>query len=191
MHDSELKNRRIMIVDDQEPNVRLLEKMLERAGYNNTVGTTDPTQVAPLFAEHEPDLVLLDLMMPVMDGFAVMQELGKLMPESTYLPILVLTADNTADAKLRALSMGAKDFLTKPFDHAEALLRIRNLLETRYLHVCLRDQNAFLEEKVRERTRQLQEQLEAATKTAEHRRALLSELAAEQSAAWSERVRNA
>jgi PleD family two-component response regulator len=191
MLDSELKNCRIIIVDDQEPNVRLLERMLGRAGYYNTVGTTDPRQVAALFAESEPDLILLDLMMPEMDGFAVMHELGRLVPESTYLPILILTADNTADAKLRALSMGAKDFLTKPFDQAEALLRIHNLLETRYLHVRLRDQNVLLEEKVRERTRQLQDQLEAVTRTAEHRRTLLGELAAEQSAAWAEKVRGA
>jgi PleD family two-component response regulator len=183
-----IKKALIMIVDDQEPNVRLLERLLGQAGYHNTVSTTDPTQVIDLFAECEPDLILLDLLMPEMDGFAVMQELSKHVPESTYLPILVLTADVTSEAKLRALSMGAKDYLTKPFDHAEALLRIHNLLETRILHQRLRDQNEYLEERVRERTLELQEKLEGVTRTAEHRRLLLSQLAVEQAASWGEKT---
>ncbi|HMC37913.1 MAG TPA: response regulator [Actinomycetota bacterium] len=191
MRDNEhIKKARIVIVDDQEPNVRLLERLLAQAGYHNTVGTTDPTAVVGLFDECEPDLILLDLLMPGMDGFAVMQELTKRVGESTYLPILVLTADVTSEAKLRALSMGARDYLTKPFDHAEALLRIRNLLETRVLHLQLRDQNEYLEERVRERTIELQEKLEGATRAAEHRRMLLSQLAVEQAATWGEKAAN-
>src|SRR5438093_13718556 len=116
----QLKNARILIVDDQPANVRLLERILDSAGYQNVLGTTDPRLVSVMVAEDEPDLILLDLLMPEMDGLAVMQELSLQLPGSTYLPIMVLTADGTADAKLRALSMGARDFLTKPFDQAEA-----------------------------------------------------------------------
>ena len=148
---------RILIVDDQEPNVRLLEGILLRAGYVNVTRTTDPRQAAELFAETQPDIVLLDMLMPYLDGFGVMEQLQRLTPEGSYLSVLVLTADVTAGLKRRALSMGAKDFLTKPFDHAEVLLRIKNLLETRSLHLQLQGQNRTLEAQVRERTRDLEE----------------------------------
>jgi putative two-component system response regulator len=169
-----LTGARILIVDDQESNVRLLERLLERAGYDNVIGTTDSRQTASLFAEFAPDLVILDLMMPHMDGFEVMEALSAEVPEGAYVPILVLTADVSAESKRRALSMGARDFLTKPFDHDEALLRIRNLLETRSLYLRLQAQNEALEEQVRERTSQLQESLESARNLAEHRRELLA-----------------
>jgi putative two-component system response regulator len=169
---------RVLIVDDQDSNVRLLERLLERAGYDNVIGTTDSRQAAPLFAEFAPDLVILDLMMPHMDGFEVMEALSGEVPDGAYMPILVLTADVTAESKRRALSMGARDFLTKPFDHDEALLRIRNLLETRSLYLRLQAQNQALEEKVRERTSELQDNLESAQNLAEHRRELLALMAA-------------
>jgi putative two-component system response regulator len=168
---------RILIVDDQDSNVRLLERLLERAGYDNVIGTTDSRQTAPLFAEFAPDLVILDLMMPHMDGFEVMEALTGEVPDGAYMPILVLTADVSAESKRRALSMGARDFLTKPFDHDEALLRIRNLLETRSLYLRLQAQNEALEEKVRERTSELQDNLEKAQNLAEHRRELLALMA--------------
>jgi putative two-component system response regulator len=174
--DEPLTQAKILVVDDQEANVRLLEKLLLRAGYGAVVGTTDPRQVAALWAEHDPDLIVLDLHMPHMDGFEVMQELAKRVPEGSYLPILVLTADGTPDARRRALSMGARDFLTKPFDQDEALLRIRNLLETRSLHVRLLDQNAGLEAKVRERTWELQQSLDLLQRTADNRRTLLARM---------------
>ncbi len=187
MLDSEqFRKARILIVDDQPANVRLLERILAGAGYSNVVGTTDPFLVAGIVAEGEPDLILLDLLMPEKDGLAVMQELAGQIPASTYLPILVLTADTTAEAKLRALSMGAKDFLTKPFDRAEALLRIRNLLETRLLYLALQNENERLEEMVRRRTQELEDRLAAARSEADHRRALLEELAAEQAASWAD-----
>src|SRR3989442_1147044 len=167
----------ILIVDDQEANVRLLEKVLGRAGYTELVSTTDPLQVATLYQEYDLDLIILDLLMPHMDGYQVMQELAKRVTEGTYLPILVLTADSTPEARRRALSMGARDFLIKPFDQDEALLRIRNLLETRSLHLRLQDQNDALEERVRQRTRELQESLELLQKTAEQRRGLLGRVA--------------
>ena len=157
MQDETLKKARILIVDDQEANVFLLEGLLQRAGYTNFKSTTDSLQVMTLFGETHPDLILLDLMMPHLDGYQVMELLKPLIPEGTYLPILVLTADVNLQAKQRALAGGAKDFLTKPFDSTEVLLRIRNLLETRFLHLQLQDQNQNLEEKVRERTRELEE----------------------------------
>ena len=147
----------ILIVDDQRPNVRLLERILEQAGYAAAQGTTDPRQVAELFDEFQPDLVLLDLHMPYMDGFGVMEALSTRIPAGSYFPILVVTADITPEAKRRALSAGARDFLSKPFDSTEVLLRIKNLLETRFLHLQLQNQNQALEAKVRERTRELEQ----------------------------------
>lgn len=175
--DDALNQARILIVDDQETNVRLLERMLSRAGYTDLVTTTDPSRVAVLYEEQQPDLVVLDLLMPDMDGYQVMQDLARRVPVGTYLPILVLTADGTPEARRRALSMGAKDFLTKPFDQDEALLRIRNLLETRSLHLQLEDQNAVLERMVLERTWELQQSMDQLQKTADQRRMLLERMA--------------
>jgi putative two-component system response regulator len=167
----------ILIVDDEETNVFLLERILRRAGYDNVTGTTDPTRVRELHEEFEPDIIILDLNMPHMDGFEVMEELSKHIAEGTYLPILVLTAENSPEARRRALSMGARDFLLKPFDQDEALLRIRNLLETRLLHLKLMDKNERLEERVRERTIELERSVEILRRTSEQRRMLLAHLA--------------
>ncbi len=157
MLDTRLKDAAILVVDDEGSNVLLLKRLLTQAGYTNVRSTTDPRQVLSLYSAAPPDLILLDLHMPHLDGFAVMEALAPQIPAGTYLPILVLTADITPEAKRRALAIGAKDFLTKPFDHTEVLLRIRNLLETRYLHRQLQGQNRLLEEKVRERTLELEE----------------------------------
>lgn len=148
---------RILVVDDQDINVRLLETTLHSDGYRNVMSTTDPREVMRLYREFQPDMILVDLHMPDMDGFAVMAELKHVVPATAYLPILVLTADITQEAKQQALSSGAKDFLTKPFSTAEVLLRIRNMLETRMLHLQLQEQNALLEAKVRERTHELEQ----------------------------------
>jgi putative two-component system response regulator len=147
---------RILIVDDQEINVRILERILDKQGFEFPASTTDPRQALQLFLAHQPDLVLLDLHMPYLDGFAVLDLLRPYNGDGTYLPILVLTADLSAEAKTKALSMGAKDFLAKPFDTVEVILRIRNLLEARFLHLNLQRQNELLEQKVRERTRELE-----------------------------------
>ncbi len=155
--DDPLKDAHIFIVDDEPANVLLLERLLRREGYRRLTGVTDPRTVLPLFQAEAPDLLLLDLHMPAADGFAVMAQVRPHVPAEDYLPILVLTADITTEAKRRALAGGAKDFLTKPFDATEVVLRIRNLLETRYLHRQLQDQNRVLDEKVQERTRELEE----------------------------------
>jgi PleD family two-component response regulator len=173
----DLSKANILIVDDQETNVFLLERVLRRAGYDNVASTTDPTRVRELHEAFQPDIILLDLNMPHMDGFEVMDELSRYIAEGEYLPILVLTAEDSPEAKQRALSMGARDFLTKPFDHDEALLRIRNLLETRLLHLKLIDENGRLEERVLERTIELERSVETLRRTSEQRRMLLAHLA--------------
>lgn len=151
-----LRNARLLIVDDQEPNILFLARLLQRAGYVNVVTTTDPLQVLTLCLEFRPDLVMLDLHMPYLDGFAVLELLRSHGSVDIFLPVLVLTADVTPQAKQRALQLGANDFLAKPFDITEVLLRVKNLLETRILYQRLQDQNHELEEKVRERTQQLE-----------------------------------
>jgi putative two-component system response regulator len=147
----------ILIVDDLASNVSLLTRMLARAGYSNVVGTSDAREALVLFVGRRPDLVVLDLHMPHLDGFVVLEQIQQLVPRGTYLPVLVVTADISAAARQKALSMGARDFLGKPFDAIEALLRIKNLLEARFLHLELQEQNANLENRIHERTRELEE----------------------------------
>jgi putative two-component system response regulator len=148
---------RILIVDDEPANVLLLERILGEAGYPNHTATTDPRQVLTIYARFDPDLVLLDLAMPHLDGLTVMTQLRQVIPAGMFLPILVLTADMTTQAKQQALSGGATDFLLKPFDPTEVLLRIGNLLQTRRLHLELQGHNQLLEQRVRDRTAQLEQ----------------------------------
>jgi putative two-component system response regulator len=156
MWDEQYRRARVLIVDDQEVNLRLLTHALhDIAGLTNLITTVDPTEVEGLVAAQEPDLILLDLHMPFLDGFGVLERLNKLIRPGHYLPIMVLTADISNEAKEKALSMGARDFLTKPFNFTEVLLRIHNLLETRLLHQKLENQNLVLEQKVQERTFEL------------------------------------
>jgi len=136
------KDARILVVDDERVNVVLLERILEQDGYTNVRSTTKSEQAIALYDEFEPDLILLDLHMPGLDGFAVMERLEDRIASDTFLPILILTADIRPEVKRRALSAGAKDFVTKPFDRTEVLLRIQNLLETRFLHLRLRPELA-------------------------------------------------
>jgi len=134
MNDIEIQSARLLIVDDQPANLRLLETLLGREGFSNVLSTTDSTQVVDLCTAFDPDLVLLDLLMPGLDGFAVLEQLARQCPPDDFRPVLVLTADATRDARRRALALGAKDFLSKPFDTVEAMLRVWNLLETRLLY---------------------------------------------------------
>ena len=157
MIDSTLKNANILVVDDQESNVDVLIDFLNIQGYSNVKTTTDPRDVVPLMDSFKPDLVLLDLQMPFLSGYQVMEQIKGLSAENTLLPILVLTADITAEAKKKALSGGATDFLSKPFNLVEVSLRIKNLLYTKYLLQLLQGQNQILEDKVRERTLELEQ----------------------------------
>jgi len=144
---ADILNAKILVVDDQEANVRLLEGMLRIAGYASVDSTTDPTQVCELHRKNRYSLILLDLQMPDMDGFQVMEGL-KTIEEGGYLPVLVITAQ--PDHKLRALQAGAKDFVSKPFDLAELRARVHNILEVRLLHLETKNYSKVLEETVRE-----------------------------------------
>jgi CheY-like chemotaxis protein len=134
----------VLVVDDNAPNVRLLQGLLRGAGIREVHGFTDPGEAIVHCEESLPDLVLLDLQMPHLDGFGVMAALERMLPVDVLVPVLVLTADITNETKERALAAGAKDFLTKPFDRTEVILRVRNLLETRVLHRRLERHNAAL-----------------------------------------------
>jgi putative two-component system response regulator len=151
-----LVTSRILIVDDQPPNVALLEGILDEEDFHDHRSVLDPRQALAAFLDYQPDLVLLDLQMPFLDGFGVMKQLRACISPDDFLPILVLTADITPGAKRRALAEGAQDFLAKPFDAMEVALRIRNLLQTRSLHLQLQAQNHLLDQKVRERTAELE-----------------------------------
>ena len=148
-------NARILIVDDQPANVSLLEEMLQGAGYSRVSSTMEPEQVCAMHRNAPFDLILLDLQMPGMDGFQVMEGLKASTAEDDYLPVLVITAQ--PGHKLRALQAGAKDFVSKPFDLVEVKARIHNLIEVRLLHRQLSRHNHFLEQLVQERTAELRE----------------------------------
>jgi serine phosphatase RsbU (regulator of sigma subunit) len=144
---ADILNARILIVDDKEANVRLLEGMLRVVGYAFFESTTDPNAVCELHRKNRYSLILLDLQMPGMDGFQVMEGLKKI-EEDGYLPVLVITAQ--PDQKLAALRAGAKDFVSKPFELAELIARVHNILEVRLLHLETKKYNRILEETVRE-----------------------------------------
>jgi len=144
---ADILNARILVVDDKQANVRLLEGMLRIAGYTSVESTTDPTEVCELHRKNRYALILLDLLMPGMDGFQLMEGLKEI-EEDGYLPVLVITAQ--PEHKLRALQAGAKDFVGKPFDLAELRARVRNILEVRLLHLEARNHSRVLEETVRE-----------------------------------------
>ena len=146
----------ILMVDDEPVNLQLLEQLLRGAGYTRVTSTTDPRRMLELYHQLAPDLVMLDLRMPHLDGFAVMRQLRLAQPQGSYLPILMLTAEVSTESKQRALSEGATDFLHKPFDPVEVLLRIANLLETKRLHTDLRLDNDLLEQRIRERTAEIE-----------------------------------
>ena len=151
---TDILNARILIVDDQKSNVILLEQLLSEAGYTSIASTMNPQEVCALHRKNGFDLILLDLQMPVMDGFLVMEGL-KTNDADPYLPVIVLTAQ--PGHKLRALQSGAKDFISKPFDLIEVKTRIHNMLEVRLLHRKLENYAKVLEQTVQERTAELRE----------------------------------
>ena len=150
----EILDARILIVDDQEPNVGLLTQLLTEAGYTHVASTMNPLEVCALHRKNRYDLILLDLQMPGLDGFQVMEGLKTNIADD-YLPVIVLTAQ--PGHKVRALKAGAKDFISKPFDLVEVKTRIHNMLEVRLLYRKLEDFNKALERTVEERTAELRE----------------------------------
>jgi EAL domain-containing protein (putative c-di-GMP-specific phosphodiesterase class I)/DNA-binding response OmpR family regulator len=143
--DDVMAKARVVVVDDSAANVALLERLLRTASISDVHGITDSREALTRIAELEPDLVLLDLHMPHVDGFELLRGLRSARSAGEFLPVLVLTADVTGASKERALSAGAKDFLTKPFERAEVVLRVRNLLETRGLYQRLQQHNVELQ----------------------------------------------
>jgi len=154
---AEHSDARLLVIDDEQPNLDLMARILRRAGYDRVELTTDPRWAVDHVAELAPDLVLLDLHMPGMDGLEVLRRLQDRVPADDLLPRLVITADSTDATRRDALALGAHDFLTKPVDVTETTVRVANLLRTRMLHVRLRAQNDRLEEQVRSRTHELQD----------------------------------
>ena len=150
-----IQTSRLLLIDDEASNIRLLERILLRAGYTHVHGTVESRDAERLVNEFKPDLILLDLHMPSMDGFAVLKQLASRVMGAGYIPVLMLTGDATPEAKRGALSLGAKDFVAKPFDASEVLLRIRNLLETRMLYSALEQDNGALQTLVKARTEEL------------------------------------
>jgi putative two-component system response regulator len=154
--DERISRARILVVDDEPDNVALLRRILEADGYSDVYDTRDPRRVSILVAELDPDLILLDIVMPHLDGYEVLGLLREADPEYAYRPVLVLTSDGSRPAQRKAWESGAKDFLTKPLSPSEVRVRVRNLVETRMLHRALREQNEMLEERVLERTTELE-----------------------------------
>ena len=146
-NEQQLCAARILIIDDEEADIRVLEWAFQTAKYPNIRSVTDSARALDVFREFQPDIVLLDLNMPEPDGFAVLKQLRETAPARDFLPVLVLTGQNTAETRRQAMTAGANDFLGKPVDYTEVMVRIRNLLQTRFLH---------------QQARALQKQLEAA-----------------------------
>lgn len=150
------RQAKILIVDDNPSNVILLKKILAFSGYVNIETTTDSRDVINIYKEFRPDLILLDLEMPHLDGFKILEDLNSLKQED-YLSVMIITSQSDKENRLKALKMGAKDYINKPFDHAEILMRIKNMLEIRVLHNQANIQNHVLEEKVQQRTSELRD----------------------------------
>jgi putative two-component system response regulator len=168
VNDELLHPSRILVVDDRETNVLLLQAVLARAGYTAVETLTDPAAVVARCTEEPPDLLLLDWHMPGRSGPEILEDIAFLTEEPNWMPVLVLTVDSAPETKRRALSLGARDFLTKPIDVPEVLLRVRNLLQTRYLRIELQRNNDLLYERVSQRTLKL-EMLDRLALAAEYR----------------------
>lgn len=164
---------KILIVEDEAANRKYLEKILDVGGYDHVLSVPDGVQAIEQYVIFDPDLILLDLHMPEMDGYDVLRILGERKISDVYLPVLVFTADATPEARKAALELGASDFLTKPGDATEILLRVKNFLKMRAWNMALNDRNIDLEIRVRERTAELeQSQMEIVERLAlagEHR----------------------
>ncbi|MCF8294907.1 MAG: response regulator [Bacteroidales bacterium] len=160
MIDRSLKTANILILDDIVSNIQILEGFLQLKGYSNVLGINDPRQVVEKMVQFQPDLILLDLNMPHFSGFEIIDQVKRILASNDYIPILVLTADSSEEAKLRALNAGASDFLSKPFNLLEVDLRIKNLLYTAWLYQQTKNYNKVAKQEVEEKTAQLMSKLE-------------------------------
>ena len=150
----DVKKQKILIVDDNSSNIDLLSKILLKDGYENIYSTTNPLEVQSLYIEHNFSLIILDLNMPNLDGFQVMRMLKEQFPDF-WIPIIIVTAQNDQPSKIRSLSLGARDFLTKPIDRLEVINTVYNIIETKMMQTILENQNIILEQKINERTQKL------------------------------------
>jgi putative two-component system response regulator len=155
LSDEKIFAARILAIDDNILNIQVLKKILSNAGFINLTTTTDPTKAVTLYKELQPDLILLDINMPQMDGFAVMFQLAILNPDD-YLPLLILTAEDES-IRFKALQSGAKDFLHKPYEHLDVLLKSRNIIEVRILYNQVKNHNASLDHQVNERIKEIRD----------------------------------
>lgn len=156
MMNNNYKDARILIVDDQEANIEVLADLLEMEEYINVRSLSDSRQALAVIRTWKPDILLLDLMMPYFSGFDIMRMIKETITDNEYLPILVLTADISTETKQKALAQGASDFVSKPFELVEVVLRMNNLLQTRYLFRQIQNQNLLLDQKVKVRTEELE-----------------------------------
>ncbi|MDP2654275.1 MAG: response regulator [Candidatus Omnitrophota bacterium] len=150
----QILNARILIIDDQKLHARYLQKVLEDAGYRSVRTENDPLKALPVIHELQPDLIILDLDMPQLDGFQIIEHLNEFR-RNNYLPILAVSPETSAEGRLKALQSGATDIVVQPFEVVEIVIRIRNMIEMRILHMQVQDQNKILESKVQERTKEL------------------------------------
>lgn len=153
----EFPDAKILVVDDEEPNLRLARQVLMLAGYVDIKILQDSRQAVDAILRDDPDLVLLDVHMPHLDGYEILEKVAKRSNPDTFIPILMCTSDNSVEARQRALRLGANDFIVKPYEKTEMLLRVRNFLRTRYLQLTVQHANANLENRVKVRTQELVE----------------------------------
>ncbi len=158
----EMLSAKILIIDDQQVNARLLEEILKKAGFKNITSVNDPRDAQTAYTALKPHAVVLDIDMPYLDGFQVISQLKKIEGDG-YLPVLMLTQIGDNDLRFLAMESGAKDYLNKPFDHIEVLLRVRNLIETYLLHDRLRKENKKLKEELQRISKEKQEISQAPT----------------------------
>ena len=152
----QIHNAKILIIDDQKLHALFLQKILDQEGYHHTQCHFDPMTAFNAILAYKPDLVVLDLIMPRIDGFQILEQLSESRQE-VYLPVLALCTEKGSDMRLKALQSGATDYILKPYENVEILFRIRNMIEVRILHMHVKDQNVLLESKVEERTRELKD----------------------------------
>lgn len=152
-----LQRSRVLIVEDEDANIRVLDRILRHSGCTQVESARMASEAVGSFLTFRPDMVLLDMHLPDGNGIEILERLGALIPADDFIPVVMLTGDTNPETRKQALDKGAKDFIGKPFDFTEVMLRIRNLLETRGLHLRLREENATLDLRVRERTRELEE----------------------------------
>jgi len=154
IEDEQILDAKVLIIDDDAQSVKLLRDIFQKDGYRYVTSINDSRQATQMYQELNPDLIVLDLSMPEVDGFEVMQRLKEVDPD-TYLPICILTKEAEQSVRFKALESGAKDFLNKPYDRVEVMIRFRNLIEVRMLHNEVKEQNKMLEDKVKARTKEL------------------------------------